>query len=128
MIFQAVLNNTASTTLTTPFQGIYRVKLLKIEYHITAGAAIQQELCQLTSNTLINQTPLSGRIIFLNTAANNSGYNTDFVIGDNVMIANQLDLTVAAFGGGALPAGAGGYNSLLVTLDFEKVENKSSLV
>lgn len=128
MIFQAVLNNTASATFTTPFQGIYRVKLLKIEYHINAGAALVQELCQLTSNTLINETPMSGRILFMNSSANASGYNTDFVIGENVMIAGPLDLTVAAFGGGPLPAGAGGYNSLLVTLDFEAVDNKSSLL
>lgn len=119
MIFQAILNGTASGTVNTPFTGVYNVKLQRIEYHFTAPAV--QELMQITSNTLINQTPLSGRIVFLNSACNASGYD-NFEIGRNIRIAGPLDLTLSAFGGGAVPAN---YSALVVTLDFEKVDDLS---
>lgn len=117
-VFQAFLNGTASTTFDTPFTGVYHVKLRRIEYHFTAP--ITQEVLQITSNTLINQTPLSGRILFLNNAANNSGYD-DFVIGRNIRIAGPLDLTLSN-PNGAVP---GNYLGLVVTLEFEKVDDLS---
>ena len=125
MIYQAVINDsTASQTFLTPFIGVFRIRLRRIEYHKNVGP-LQEELIQITSQSIINGTPLSGngnRIVFLNSACNNSGYDDEFIIGENIRISGAIDLNARTFPtGGTLPAGAGGYNSICVTLDFEKL-------
>lgn len=121
MIFQARIGSSGVATLNVPFTGRYNIKLVKIDYHSIAGAAITQEEIQISSRTLINQTPLSGRILFLSNT-NNWGYGDSFVIGQDVMINGMIDFDLKTFGGGALPAGAGGYASAVITLDFVKAE------
>lgn len=119
MIFQAYIPSGSNgvATLNVPFTGRYNVKLVKIDYHSIAGAAITQELIQISSQTLINQTPLSGRILFISNS-NNWGYGDSFVIGQNVMINGMIDFDLKTIGGGPLPAGAGGFDSCVITLDF----------
>jgi hypothetical protein len=125
MIYQALLTaSSGSQTYLTPFIGRYRVRVIKIEYNTQAGAATTEIVLQLTSQTLINQTSLSGtgttRMLFLNTACNSSPY-TDFVIGDGVMVNGQIDINVRSSTGALLPGGPGGFRSLLFTFDFEKM-------
>jgi len=128
MIFQAIITNSnASQVFQSPFIGVYKVYLRNIEYHKNLGA-LQEEMIQLRSNTIINQTALSGnqgnRIVFLNSACNQGKYNNSFLVGDNVRISGQFDLTASTFPtGAALPGGAGGYNQIGVTLEFEKVSD-----
>jgi hypothetical protein len=114
MIFQAYIGSTGVATLNVPFTGRYHIKLVKIDYHNVG--VFTQELIQLTSQTLINQTPLSGRILFINNT-NNWGYGDSFVIGQDVMINGMIDFDLKTFGGAALPAT---YDSVVITLDFVK--------
>ena len=125
MIYQAVLTTSnASDVFQTPFVGVYHVYLRNIEYHKNVGPLIE-EMVQLQSNTLINQTALSGRgnrLVFLNSACNEGKYNDSFCIGKNIRVSGLFDLSATVFPtGAALPAGAGGYNQIAVTLEFEKV-------
>ncbi len=121
MIFQAIIPSGSNgvAVINVPFTGRYHVKLVKIDYHCTAGAAITSELIQITSQTLINQTPLSGRIIFLSDALN--AVYGDFMIGQDVMINGVIDFDLKTLGGLNLPGGPGGFDSAVITLDFVKV-------
>jgi hypothetical protein len=119
MIFQAYIGSSGVATLNVPFTGKYHIKLIKIDYKHIAGAATVQELIQISSQSLINVTPLSGRILFMSNA-NNAVFGESFEIGHDVMINGMIDFDLKTYGGGALPAGAGGYDSAIITLDFVK--------
>lgn len=106
-------------TLNVPFTGKYHIKLIKVDYKHNAAANISSEIIQISSQTLINVTPLSGRILFLSDAQS-AVFGESFEIGHDVMINGMIDFDLKTYGGGALPAGGGGYAAAVITLDFVK--------
>lgn len=115
MIFQIAVGATGSIVQPVPFQGLCKVKVIKIDYIFDTAAAINQQLISIRSNTLIN-TPLSGNILFFNTS--NPYFGKNFELPD-IYLAGQIDFTLRVFPDSNLPAGAGGYTNCLITLDIE---------
>jgi hypothetical protein len=118
MIFQAYIGSSGVETLNVPFTGKYHIKLIKVDYKYN-GNNINSEIIQINSQTLINVTPLSGRILFL-SSAQSAVFGESFEIGHDVMINGMIDFDLKTYGGGALPAGGGGYEAAVITLDFVK--------
>ncbi len=119
MIFQAYIPTSGVVSLNVPFTGRYNVKLVKIDYKPIAGASTTPEVIQISSQTLINQTPLSGRVLFLSNAEN-TVFDHSFLIGESVMVNGVIDFELRTYGGLNLPGGPGGFDSAVITLDFVK--------
>jgi hypothetical protein len=118
MIFQLSVGPSGSTEQPVPFNGPCRVRVVKIDYVFDTAAAITQAVIQVDSNILANSTVLSRRILFFNTTNPYYGKNFEF----DTIIPNSISLSLSVFGGGALPAGNGGYLDTVITLDIEEIK------
>lgn len=115
MIFQFVVGPTGAIVQPVPFIGKCKVKIIRIDYVFDTAAAISQQVIQIQSQTLINNTALSGRILFYNTT--NPYFGDNFII-DDVDINGYFDITLQVLGGAPLPFGAGGYTNCIITADI----------
>lgn len=127
-IGQTLVGGNPGGTYEVPFYGRYKVRLIKIDYAYNSAGGILQNLLRITSNTLLNNTPLQSGFLFINSS--NCFYN-GLVINEDLEINGRFDIALSRVSGvGAWPSIGvnGGYVDCVITLDFEKIVKDQSMV
>lgn len=138
MIFQILVGQTMANygnyptiNVNTPFNGYCKIKLIKLDYFFNTAGALLPRCVAINSRTFntnslltpnapltVQVMPSMGRILFNNTE--NPYFGDNFEIED-IFINGVFDLTLSDETGATLPlpAVAGGYTNLLITLDID---------